>query len=284
MIRWPTSVEPVKATLSTSIWLAMAAPAVGPNPGSMLTTPSGNPASTINSPMRSATEGVCSAGFITTVFPVASAGASFHASISIGKVPGDDLSHHADRLMPGVAEEVAVDGDGLAVNLVGPSGEIAEAADRRRHVHRLRHGNGLAVVQGFEARPAHRHASRSDRRGGGAAVRAPMRASFRHGPCSNAARAALTAFSTSAASASAIWQISSPVEGLIVAKVLPDSLAIQRLLIRSLVAETATRLARWDGTSQRPLVELLSNSSCLHDAVSYTRQYHVGARHAHKDG
>src|ERR1700722_8432506 len=63
---------------------------------------------------------------------------------------------------------------------------------------------------------------------------------FRHGPWSNAARAALTALSTSAASASATWQISSPVEGLMVAKVLPDSLATQRPLIRSLVAEGAT--------------------------------------------
>ena len=39
-----TSVEPVKATLSMSMWLAMAAPAVGPNPGTMFTTPGGNPA------------------------------------------------------------------------------------------------------------------------------------------------------------------------------------------------------------------------------------------------
>ena len=34
------------------------------------------------------TSGVCSAGFITTVFPVASAGASFQASISMGKFQG----------------------------------------------------------------------------------------------------------------------------------------------------------------------------------------------------
>ena len=36
--------EPVKATLSTSMWLASAAPAKGPKPGRMLTTPGGNPA------------------------------------------------------------------------------------------------------------------------------------------------------------------------------------------------------------------------------------------------
>ena len=34
--------------------------------------------------MRSAESGVCSAGFITIVFPVASAGASFHACINMG--------------------------------------------------------------------------------------------------------------------------------------------------------------------------------------------------------
>lgn len=39
-----TSVEPVKATLSTSMWAEIAAPAVGPYPGMMFTTPGGNPA------------------------------------------------------------------------------------------------------------------------------------------------------------------------------------------------------------------------------------------------
>ena len=48
---FPTSVEPVKATLSTLGWREMAAPAVGPYPGTMLTTPAGNPASLTNSPM-----------------------------------------------------------------------------------------------------------------------------------------------------------------------------------------------------------------------------------------
>lgn len=43
-----TSVEPVKATLSMSMWLAMDAPAVGPNPGTMFTTPGGKPAWNVN--------------------------------------------------------------------------------------------------------------------------------------------------------------------------------------------------------------------------------------------
>ena len=39
-----TSVDPVKATLLTSRWFEMAAPAVGPYPGTTLMTPGGNPA------------------------------------------------------------------------------------------------------------------------------------------------------------------------------------------------------------------------------------------------
>src|SRR5450432_3252172 len=59
---------------------------------------------------------------------------------------------------------------------------------------------------------------------------------LRQGPFSNAARAAATALSTSAASASAIWVISSPVEGLMDGKVLPEALLTHWPLIRSLVA------------------------------------------------
>jgi len=39
-----TSVDPVNATLFMLWWLAIAWPAVGPYPGTMLMTPSGNPA------------------------------------------------------------------------------------------------------------------------------------------------------------------------------------------------------------------------------------------------
>ena len=54
----------------------------------MLTTPGGIPAFSNSSPRRSAVSGVCSAGFSTTVQPVASAGPSFHAAISNGKFHG----------------------------------------------------------------------------------------------------------------------------------------------------------------------------------------------------
>ena len=52
----------------------------------MLTTPGGRPASAQISANASAVSGVVSAGFRTTVFPQASAGAIFHASISSGEL------------------------------------------------------------------------------------------------------------------------------------------------------------------------------------------------------
>ena len=84
----PTSPEPVNAILSTPACAASAAPAVSPKPVTMLTTPSGKPASWISWPSRSAVSGVCSAGLSTTVQPVASAGASFQAAIISGAFQG----------------------------------------------------------------------------------------------------------------------------------------------------------------------------------------------------
>src|SRR3974390_2586224 len=63
---------------------------------------------------------------------------------------------------------------------------------------------------------------------------------LRHGPWSNAARAAATALSTSAASASATCVITSPVVGLMVGNVFPDAASTHLLLISSFVALTFT--------------------------------------------
>src|SRR5271170_7254089 len=83
----PTSVEPVKAILSTSGCSTMNAP-VDPSPVTILTTPGGRPTSAQISAKASAESGVYSAGFSTTVLPAASAGAIFHANISSGKFQG----------------------------------------------------------------------------------------------------------------------------------------------------------------------------------------------------
>src|SRR5712691_4012498 len=63
---------------------------------------------------------------------------------------------------------------------------------------------------------------------------------FRHGPLSNAARAAATALSTSAASASATCVITSPVDGLIVGNVFREALSTHFPLIRSFVGPILT--------------------------------------------
>jgi hypothetical protein len=88
MIRRPTSVEPVKATLSTISLLASSSPAVPPGPAMTLRTPGGRPASWASSPsMRAVTE-VYDAGLSTDVLPAARAGPSFQQAISSGKLKG----------------------------------------------------------------------------------------------------------------------------------------------------------------------------------------------------
>ena len=67
-----------------------------------------------------------------------------------GEVPGNDLADNAYRFVPRIAEERAVDGNCFAVDLVGPSGEIAEAADGGCDVHCFRDADRFSVVQGFE--------------------------------------------------------------------------------------------------------------------------------------
>ena len=87
-MRWPTAVEPVKEILSTPGWSTSAWPALLPRPVTMLTTPGGKPASTINSPSRTAVSGVSSAGLSTTVHPAARAGAILPTAIGSGTFQG----------------------------------------------------------------------------------------------------------------------------------------------------------------------------------------------------
>ncbi len=87
-MRRPVAVLPVNAIFAMPGCSAMAWPAVWPRPGTMLTTPSGSPASDISSAMRSEVSGVISAGFITIVLPAASAGAIFQLVNMSGKFHG----------------------------------------------------------------------------------------------------------------------------------------------------------------------------------------------------
>src|ERR1700753_3220825 len=87
-IDWPVTCDPVNATLSTPGCDASAAPAVSPNPGTTLTTPAGTPAHRQSSPSRSDVSGASSAGFNTTVQPVAIAGPIFQTLAESGPFHG----------------------------------------------------------------------------------------------------------------------------------------------------------------------------------------------------
>ena len=105
-MRRPTAVEPVNATLSTPGCATTASP-VRPSPGTTLSTPGGSPASRVTSANRSAVSGVHSAGFSTTVLPVASAGATFQASIRSGKFHGITWPHTPSGMRPGSSEAIS---------------------------------------------------------------------------------------------------------------------------------------------------------------------------------
>ena len=104
-MRRPTSVEPVKAILSTSEATIISPTA--PSPVTMLTTPLGTPASPQIWAKRSAVRGVYSAGFRTTVLPIASAGAIFQESIRSGKFHGMIWPQTPRGSRPGSASSIS---------------------------------------------------------------------------------------------------------------------------------------------------------------------------------
>ncbi len=67
-----------------------------------------------------------------------------------GVVPGNDLPYYSDRLMPGVAKEVPIDGNCLALNLVGPACKIAIAGNGLSDIDSLGNRKRLAVVECFQ--------------------------------------------------------------------------------------------------------------------------------------
>ncbi len=127
-------------------------PATAPRPGTMLTTPSGRPASRISSAIFSDVSGVISAGFIT----MRVAGGERRRHLPAGEhqreVPRHHLADHADRLAQRVVEKARLDRNGLALELVGHAAEVAEARRGARHVERARVAQRVAGVERLEAR------------------------------------------------------------------------------------------------------------------------------------
>ena len=68
------------------------------------------------------------------------------------KIPRHDRRDDADRLAQRVGEVVALDRHRLAVDLVGPAGEVLEALGGRGHLDLPRLEDRLAVVQRLEPR------------------------------------------------------------------------------------------------------------------------------------
>ena len=93
IIKRPVVVSPVNAIFAIRLELASGFPASKPKPLTILSVPGGK-RSAISSITTSIDTGVCSAGFKTTQFPAASAGASFHTAIKNWKIPWNNLTYN----------------------------------------------------------------------------------------------------------------------------------------------------------------------------------------------
>ena len=120
----------------------------GPAPVMMFTTPSGRSACSQISAKSSAVSGVVSAGFSTTVFPAARAGAIFHESISSGKFHGMICAHTPSGLARAARERVReLVGPARVVEEMGGNEwdvDIAAFLDGFSAIHRLEHGQFAA--------------------------------------------------------------------------------------------------------------------------------------------
>ena len=67
-----------------------------------------------------------------------------------GIVPGYDLTHHSDRLQPGVGHHLSVSGDGVAVYFVRPARIVSQNVNGLLHVGQGG-GEGLPIVDSVEA-------------------------------------------------------------------------------------------------------------------------------------
>ena len=151
MIAEPVALSPTKPMALMSGCSVSALPASSPRPCTVLTTPSGTPASSISRTSRSAVTGDHSAGLWTTVQPAASAGAIFQVESMngvfhgvmmptgpIGDAHGDVPVFRRGQVQPVAGE----------VHAVGKEAEILGGAHRG-----LRHeADRLAGVVAFEHR------------------------------------------------------------------------------------------------------------------------------------
>ena len=84
----PIAVDPVNDSFRTTGFAVSSPPISAAGPVMTLKTPLGKPARSASSASASAENGVCDAGFSTTVQPAASAGPAFRVIIASGKFQG----------------------------------------------------------------------------------------------------------------------------------------------------------------------------------------------------
>ena len=150
--RRPVAVLPVKAIFAMSGCSAMYWPTTWPSPGTMLTTPSGMPASAISSTILQRAERRDLRRLHHDAVAGRERGRHLPAREHQREVPRHHLADDADRLAQRVVEEAGLDRNGLALELVGHAAEVAEARRRARHVELARIAHRMAGVQRFEPR------------------------------------------------------------------------------------------------------------------------------------
>ena len=128
----------------------MAAPAVGPYPGRILTTPARKSRFHNQFAHAQGGEGSLLRGFQHHRIARGERRPQFPGLHQEREIPGNDLAHHADGFVPGVAEIISRNGNGFALDLVRPTRVVAIAADGQRQVGRLGNMIGLAIVERLE--------------------------------------------------------------------------------------------------------------------------------------
>ena len=234
----PTAVEPVKAILSTPGCSTSAAP-VAPSPVTTLTTPSGIPASSAELAEPQGGQRRLLGGLEDHRAAGRQRRAELPARHQQREVPRDDLAADADRLLARVGEDarVARPGSTSPVDLASASPRSSAGdrpSSRRRRSSRALTGLPLSSDSSWASSSAF-SSTRSARalmqcRPLGGATASPT-------PASNAARAALTARSTSSAPPWATSAIVSPGRDPRSSNVLPvrrgDSLAPDQHVLRN---------------------------------------------------
>ena len=128
----PTSVEPVNDSFRTVGFDVSSAPMSAADPVTTLNTPLGTPARSASSASASAENGVCDAGFSTTVQPARDRRPGLPRDHRERKIPRRDARHDADRLLDDDDAFVGLmAGNRVAVDALG---FLAEPFQKRRRV------------------------------------------------------------------------------------------------------------------------------------------------------